>query len=327
MARQAKPWLRKGRGWFAWISGKQTFLGKDHTAAKAEFYRLMGGSPAVETDAPIVPLLDRFLLWVRTNRAALTFDAYRDAIQSFVDSLANKRLGVRDLRPVHLQDWIDSKDWSPTTKYNRVGAVQTAFNWLERQGLIDRSPVAKFRKSAPTSRDNHLTPEDFATMLALVKSPRLRDLLILGWETGARPQELSRLEVRHVDLERAIWTFPAREAKGKKRARTIYLSGTALEITARLIAGRKAGYVILNKYGRPWTRHSVNCAMKRLAKKFGRKIALYDLRHSFCTRKLIAGVDPATLAELMGHSNMAMIAKNYSHVYRDAGHLKSAAQK
>ncbi len=54
---------------------------------------------------------------------------------------------------------------------------------------------------------------------------------------------------------------------------------------------------------------------------------MYDFRHSFITRKLKAGVDPVTLANLVGHANTSMIARVYSHLAKDQEFLLSQLEK
>jgi integrase len=41
---------------------------------------------------------------------------------------------------------------------------------------------------------------------------------------------------------------------------------------------------------------------------------LYDLRHSYVTLSLIAGVDVKTVSEQAGHASVAFTLDNYAHV-------------
>jgi len=63
------------------------------------------------------------------------------------------------------------------------------------------------------------------------------------------------------------------------------------------------------------------------AKKLAVRYCLYNFRHSFCQRALKSGVDPITLAEIMGHSNASMIMKVYQHIHQDSSHLRTALAK
>lgn len=47
-------------------------------------------------------------------------------------------------------------------------------------------------------------------------------------------------------------------------------------------------------------------------------------RHSFGDRMLKAGVDPISVANLLGHRNLAMLANTYSHLNQDPAYLRDA---
>jgi integrase len=72
-------------------------------------------------------------------------------------------------------------------------------------------------------------------------------------------------------------------------------------------------------------------AKKRLvakeARQYAKRFRQYDLRHSFVTRKLRAGVDSHIVAALVGHKDTRMIDSVYSHVADDANFMLDAAKK
>ena len=59
--------------------------------------------------------------------------------------------------------------------------------------------------------------------------------------------------------------------------------------------------------------------------KTGKRLAAYDARHGFATRKLVQGHDHLTIAELMRHCDGTMLAKVNAHLDRKA-HLKKALE-
>ena len=65
----------------------------------------------------------------------------------------------------------------------------------------------------------------------------------------------------------------------------------------------------------------------RLALEHGPEYHLGAFRHSFADRLLKAGVDPITVANLMGHRNLAMLANVYSHLNQDEEYLRDALGK
>lgn len=170
-----------------------------------------------------------------------------------------------------------------------------------------------------------MTPGDYQNiMVNLPEDDPFADVLTFMWHTGCRPQEVRHIEPRHVFLDRECVVIPKEEAKGKRKARIIYLQGPALEIIKRLMAIPTQHKVFRNTRGDPWSKYALCNRMHRLGQKTGRKLAMYDTRHGFATRKLIQGHDHLIVAALMGHTDGSMLAKVYSHVDKDDVHLKKA---
>jgi len=329
MPRFPKPWFRTERqAWFVQIDGRQHNLGPDRKLAFERYHRLMAQPkrPKVAAES-VLGLLDLFLDWCQRHRALRTYEWYQHRAQSFADTIAPDLL-ASDLRPHHLQAWIDAHpEWSSGNKRNACRAVQRAMRWAEQQGYIDRSPVAHFEKPPAGRRDRVVLPEEFDRLLASVRDRAFRDLLLVTWETGARPQEMLHVEARHVDLEQGRWVFPPPEAKNTKHPRIVYLTDDALAITQRLVLQHPEGPLFRNTAGRPWTTDAVNCRFRYLKKKLGTKYCLYVLRHSWATRALKNGVDPLTVAVLMGHSDPSMLAKTYQHLSQDPNYLRQALSR
>lgn len=54
---------------------------------------------------------------------------------------------------------------------------------------------------------------------------------------------------------------------------------------------------------------------------------MYAMRHSYATSALRAGVTPEELRLLLGHQDLSMIAKHYSHLGSDSDHIREAAKR
>lgn len=74
MARRPTPWLRKGRGWYVQIGGKQVFLGAEKDEAFGRFHALMLKGPEQPASAEsLLAVLDAFLEWTQQHRAIATY--------------------------------------------------------------------------------------------------------------------------------------------------------------------------------------------------------------------------------------------------------------
>ncbi len=241
-------------------------------------------------DPSLSAVLDEFLTWCLGHREKRTYDSYLERIQSFLDALIDKTLLAKDLRPFHLQQWVDGHGtWNPGMNRGRLQAVQRALNWAVKQGRLEKSPIAYMEKPPPGKRENVIAPDSYQRMLTLTATQEFRDLITVCWETGCRPQEIWRVEKRHLDIPGKRWVIPAKEAKGKRKIRMIYLTDPAFAVCVRLAKKCPSGPLFLNSDGVRWTRFAVSLVFGRMKKHFvRRKYALVDFRHSFAMHSLAA---------------------------------------
>lgn len=312
MGRKPEMWYRKERkAWFVTINGQRHNLGADKTKATKQFHKLMGEDKPKVKSGSAVELLDKFLLWVEANRAPRTYDWYLAHIQSFIDSLPDQTIDAEAIKPHHVTEWV-KPSWSKTYTRGAMIAIQRAFKWAVTQGYIGKSPVVSLEKPSAERRDNCPTKADVDEMLA--ESRSFKPVLEFMLETACRPQELRVMEASHLKGDRL--EFAVKESKGKKKKRIIYLTDKAKS----MIEG-KDGLLFRNRNGDPWTSYAIDCAMKRLAKRIGKKWAAYDIRHYVITKWLESGLDHITVSKLAGHSTAAMVVANYEHIGDNSNRL------
>ena len=272
MPRQPRPWYRNDRdAWFVTIDGTRHNLGPERKTAHDLFYQLMAHpQKRVAPSGSIVELIDKFLEWCYKHRAADTYEWYRFRLQSFAQTYPG--LQTSQLKPFHVQEWLDSFDLSTGSKRNYCRAIKRSMRWASQQGYIDQNPIAHLEQPEGGKRDVVVSKEEFHEMLALIPCSRFRDLLTVTWETGCRPQESLRFEARHLDANNSRWVMPLAESKGKSLSRVIYLTDVALCISKRLAFDHPNGKLFRNSKGKPWTPDSVSCAFNRLQIRMGKKI-------------------------------------------------------
>lgn len=272
MAHFPKPFFKKARRlWYVEINRKQINLGPDREAAFATYHQLMAQprTTAGPTESVIL-IIENFLDWVYRHRSEATYEWYRHRLQRF--ALKYPELTVSELRPFHVEQWVDDYDITVTTRHNYFRSIKTCLKWAAKQGYIDASPIASMEVPSPERREVYIPPPEFEQLLTHVGDQSLRDLLIATYHTGCRPQESLRLESRHVELRESRWVFPHNESKGKRSPRVVYLDETASEITNRLLANSKGGHLFRNSRGRPWTKDAVNCAIDRIRVRMGKLV-------------------------------------------------------
>jgi integrase len=272
-----KPFYRKSRDtWYVEIDGRQVNLGKDREVAFQRYHSIMAAPGDTRSTRvtgsgegiKLTELFDRYLDWVKQHRSPDTYIWYQYRLQRFADRFPD--LTVGQLRPFHVQEWVDSyPSHSPTTTRNYMRSVKRCIKWCQTLGYIGTNPIQHISIPASTPKDVYVPPEEFAELVSICRDQSLIDLLEVTYETGCRPQESLRIEIRHIDLKNQRWVLPRSEAKGKQSPRVVYLNDKSVGIVQRLISGRPSGHLFLNSRGKPWTTSAVNCAFQRLQHRIG----------------------------------------------------------
>lgn len=338
--KQREPFFRKDRSlWYVQLDGRQINLGADRDVAWRRYHELMAErskqQPPPEPAAGILVLaaLEAFMGHVQDNRSARTYEFYQRILKSFRLSLPSQNLTVHELMPAHVTAWIGQHPkWSATTRHGSIHAVKKAIRWACKEWKLGASPLADVEAPTPTRREVVITPQQWPELLAACTDPEFAELLTFLWESGARPQEARLAEARHFDEGNRRLVFPKSESKGKHFSRVIYLNDAAFAIVQRLCAKWPEGAIFRMPDGRPWTRNAIRCRFRR--QRIHRRVKMkiegvccYAIRHSYATNALQAGVDPVTLAVLMGHADASMIANVYQHLATNPLFLLEAARK
>ncbi|WP_232235960.1 site-specific integrase [Nocardia sp. BMG51109] len=78
---------------------------------------------------------------------------------------------------------------------------------------------------------------------------------------------------------------------------------------------RNTDFVFTYEDGRPAHPDSVRERFKRLAARAGLpEIRFYDLRHTYITGALMAGINPKVVSQRVGHTDVAFTMETYQHV-------------
>lgn len=281
MPKFPQPWYRPSRGvWYVTLYGKQHNLGSDRTIAFQKYGELLANPPKhKETfSAPptlVVGLIQRFMDDVRKNNAEDTKEWYRHRLQMFIDYLSRhnlEKIEVANLKRAIVKDWLNSyPKLSRGSKHNLCRAVQRVMNWSVDQELISHNPLAGMKKPKVGKRERVISDAEWKDILSLVSDPDFKDLLIVTWETGCRPQESLIVGARHVDLVNSRLVFSIAESK-TDLPRFVYLTDTALEIVKRRMLRCPHGPIFRNSNGKPWTTDAVNCAFGRVQIRMGLRI-------------------------------------------------------
>jgi integrase len=201
------------------------------------------------------------------------------------------------------------KTITDTTINRDLEALRHILFWATDEGLLTANPL----------RDLHLTPErrkprsvlglDEETQLLSAAAPHLRSIIVMSLDTGMRRGEILSQLREHVDFNRNL-LFVTRSKTAGGEGREIPLTERVISLLQTL--QQDTGPLFTFK-GKPI--RAIKTAWKAAIRRAGiRYYRFHDLRHTFNTRLMEAGVMQEVRKALMGHSSGEDVNSIYTHV-------------
>lgn len=250
------------------------------------------------------------------------------------------RWGEVDLNQIYHRDvkpWALGLLVGREVSYARkiYGVFRASINRAVDLEILDASPCVNVKMPKPSRTAKPIKDETLLDKVRPFLQQRYQDLVDFGYEEGLRPGEMLGLHVDAVDrrtgwlsVDKTLVTrrHLIRHAPKDEDSRDVPLTERALAILDRVTAGRdlKIGcglphyhretlrskpcqhaLVFVNEDGNPisaWAFYRAlerACTMAKVA-----RIKPYDSRHWYITRALEGGLDIATVAYLVGHSDV-----------------------
>lgn len=186
--------------------------------------------------------------------------------------------------------------------------LSSAFTHAKGKGYVPDNPFIKKDKNAPVfmkidkKNPRFLSREEIAALKAAITDPEFRLLVEVALNTGLRRSEIIKLKIQDIDLEHGL--LNVRNTKGKKD-RVIPIHADLLPV----LKDRKQDIgPVFPQWQSPDTISALfrHCADKAgLALKDGVAVHFHDLRHTFASYLVLAGVDVFRVKELLGHADIA----------------------
>lgn len=232
-----------------------------------------------------------------------------------------------------------------TTINLKVAALRTLLNWAKKRKLIPENPLADIVKLPATdseAKTRYLTDEESERLSEALdrREKRLREerrrtrehakgahlpdlthtpfadylkpLITVALNTGIRKHALLSLRWEDIDFVHNTITLPAETAKNRQYA-VLPMNKTVI---ATLTAWRTMcpGELVWPSPQTGRVMDNCNSAWERLLRDAQiENFRWHDMRHTFASRLVMAGVDLNTVRELMTHSDIKMTLR-YAHL-------------
>ncbi len=263
------------------------------------------------------------------NLSARTIDTYLESARQLAGFLADQGMPqeVAKIRREHVESFIAYllERWKPATANNRYRGLQSFFKWLDEEGEVRESPMAKMKPPrVPENPPPVLREEELKALLATCeKGGSLEDrrdtaILRIFIDTGARRAEIGGLrynakdeENSDVDLDRGL----IRVLGKGRRERVLPIGAKAVKALDRYLRKRKQHPSASSPW--LWVGHKGqfgDTGIYQMIKQRGRQAGLGDihphqLRHTFAHDWLSQGGTEGDLMRLTGWRSRTMVQR------------------
>lgn len=275
-------------------------------------------------------LLERWLPTRKTQLAPSTFDSYeanvRNHIVPEIGSATVQGLSA-DILTRFYGERLASGLSARSVRYlhaivHKALADALSWNLVVRNVADAASPPSNKAAKAPPPRT--WSPSELRAFLTATAEKPLHPLWWTLASTGARRGEALGLRWPDVDLEAATISITiSKSGRGRQVALDADTVAVLREHRRRQLeerlrwgpAYRAGDYVFTREDGKPYAPDYVTRAFREAVKKADvSQIRLHDLRHTWASLALAAGVNPKVVSERLGHATVSFTLDTYSHV-------------
>lgn len=213
---------------------------------------------------------------------------------------------------------------SKFTVASYVRAINAFLNWARREGEVAQGVKAQAPK-LPRRLLDVLSREEVGRLEDAAATERDKLIVRVLADTGIRVTEMTGLRATDL-IERDRKAYLRVRGKGDKERDVPVMPQLGRRLRRHIERGRPRGTpsdrVFLSlrrsRHGdhEPLTRSGVDQLIRLLGEEAGleKRVHPHLLRHSFATWALTRGMNPVQLAQIMGHTSLAMIQSVYAHL-------------
>jgi integrase len=270
----------------------------------------LNGEPEPVLDLTLSELVDLFIARQEAVRTPRTVRGLRERLRRPLAAYGDTRLSELERMAGDLADFRATLP--ERYAHDVMRALRQVLAAGIRWGYLTENPaVLAGANPAPAPRAVRVYTLAELVALETELGPRYGPIVPFAAATGLRPQEWVSLERGDVDRARRILSVHGTKTKGSRRE--VPLTRRALEALDRLPTRVDTRVLFPTFAGRAIGLNNFRCREWRPAVEasgIARPARLYDLRSTFASNALAAGVTVFELAKVMGTS-VAMIERHY----------------
>ena len=243
--------------------------------------------------------------FIYLNYSPRTAESYLFYIKQFIESIKDKQ--IIHCNSKDFQEYLNNYPFKSVSQQNQV---INAIRFLYKYGLEKEYDKVSFERPRREKKLPQVIEKEFLLQqIEKIQNIKHKAIIMITFSVGLRVSELLNLKISDIDSKNMkIRIF---QGKGKKD-RYLILTQKVLE-TLRLYfkAYKPKDFLFNGQNNSPqYSETSCNAIVKQY---IGKQYHFHQLRHSFATAMLEAGVDIKTIQEILNHSSIRT-TEIYTHV-------------
>lgn len=280
-------------------------------------------------DVKVLELLEQFIQYKRKIVFSRSLDKYKALRAPLTEFFSGRSVAtVDEAKADEFRVWLAQR-LAPATQKERLTGLNACWKWALKQKLVTSNPWAEILKRVkvpPRQKPRPFTKEEIQKILEGFRSDRYyshyTDFVEFLLMTGCRTGEVIGLQWKHLSQDcSAVWIGESmsrgkiRKATKTNRARQFRLPQRLQEL---LLNRRPKDYVLegtvfSSPRGGVIDDHNFrNRAWAKVLAKVGVDYRYpYNTRHTMISHSLAKGMNPVTIAEMVGH-DPEVLFKHYA---------------
>lgn len=258
-------------------------------------------------------LVTEYIRWAERQKS---FNSKRSHIKRLSETFGN--IPLRQFNSMMLEQYqteMLSEGYKPSTVNRRIATLSHMLTKAAEWNMVGEDILKRMRKVKMLPENNrrlrYLLTEECCRLVNACDD-HLKPIVTTALNTGMRKDEILGLRWDNVDLKTGFILLNQSQTKNSER-KEIPISPTLVEMLKSLPRNNDVSYVFCNprtkkRYGD--IKRSFKTALKRAEIK---NFKFHDLRHTFASLLVMAGIDLTTVKEMLGHKDIKMTLR-YAHL-------------
>lgn len=237
-----------------------------------------------------------------------------EVLQDFIRDLERKSLAYNTISSIisTLKVAVQEAVRMKVTDVDNTGSMRLPEHTEREAECFTVQEQRKLIQAVTRSGDIRL----YGILISAGMGLRIGELLALTWDDinmHSRTMRISKTAYYAKDRN-GVYGRIVTSPKTHKSSRTIPIPDILYPYIKELYENRDCKHVI-SRRGKPVKMRTYQALFSRLLSQLGiRHRGFHALRHTFATRALECGIDVKTTSEILGHSNINITLKRYTHV-------------